>query len=81
LAGQDQHLLEILSQGNAEAFFQEIRAEGDQRRICGLPPIYIALSVLSGVKGDVIDYAQCPASEDGSSLVSICGMLYKSQVS
>ena len=81
LAKQDQQLLDILSQGNAEAFFEEIRAESDQRRICGMPPIYIALSALSEVKGNVTGYTQCPASEDGGSLVSICGVLYHSQTS
>lgn len=81
LAKQDQQLLDILSQGNAEAFFQEIRAESDRRRICGMPPIYIALSALSEVKGNVTGYTQCPASEDGNSLVSICGVLYHSQTS
>ena len=79
LAEQDQRLTDILRQGNAEAFFEEIRGEGDQRRICGMPPIYITLSVLSEVKGSLTGYAQCPASDDGTSLVSICGMVYHSQ--
>jgi AmmeMemoRadiSam system protein B len=77
LAGQDQRLMVSLCQGRAGAFFEEIRAEGDQRRICGLPAIYVALSVLPEVRGDVIDYAQCPASEDGGSVVSICGMVFR----
>ncbi len=77
LAGQDQRLMVSLCQGSAEVFFEEIRAEGDQRRICGLPPLYVALSVLPEVTGDVIDYAQCPASEDGGSVVSICGMVFR----
>lgn len=76
LAAHDQRLIEIMSQGDAEIFFEEIRSEGDQRRICGMPPIYLALSVLSGCRGLLTGYAQCPASEDGTSLVSICGMVY-----
>jgi AmmeMemoRadiSam system protein B len=76
LAAQDQRLMDILRSGSAEAFFQEIRSEGDRRRICGMPPVYVALSVLPEVRGAVIDYAQCPASEDGSSVVSICGMVF-----
>jgi AmmeMemoRadiSam system protein B len=79
LSAQDQRLMDILSQGSAEVFYEEIMSDGDQRHICGIPPIYMALSVLSEVKGDVIDYAQCPASEDGSSVVSICGMVYHPQ--
>ncbi|TET41388.1 MAG: AmmeMemoRadiSam system protein B, partial [Dehalococcoidia bacterium] len=76
LASQDQRLIDIMSRGQAEDFFEEIRREDDQRHICGMPPIYIAQSVLSGVCGSSMGYAQCPASEDGSSLVSICGMIY-----
>jgi hypothetical protein len=76
LASQDQKLIDIMSRVQAEDFFEEIRREGDQRRVCGMPPIYVAESLLSGVKGSSVGYAQCPASADGSSLVSICGMIY-----
>jgi len=76
LASRDQRLIDMMSRGRAEDFFEEIRREADQRHICGMPPIYIAESVLSGVSGSSVGYAQCPASEDGSSLVSICGLIY-----
>ena len=76
LASQDQKLIDIMSHAQAEDFFEEIQREGDQRRVCGMPPIYVAESVLSGLKGSSVGYAQCPASPDGSSLVSICGMIY-----
>jgi AmmeMemoRadiSam system protein B len=79
LAAHDQRLIDILSGAEAEHFFEAIRGEGDQTRICGLPPIYLMLSVLTGVKGVSTGYAQCPASEDGGSLVSICGMTYHSE--
>jgi len=55
---------------------EEVRTDGDQRRICGIPPIYVTLAVLAGMDGTVTGYAQCPASEDGTSIVSICGMVY-----
>jgi AmmeMemoRadiSam system protein B len=76
LASQDKRLMEIMSRGQAQDFYEEIRREDDRRHICGMPPIYIAQSVLSGVDGSSVGYAQCPASEDGSSVVSICGMIY-----
>ena len=78
LAKQDEQLLDIMSQGQAEEFLAEIRRDGDRRHVCGVPPIYIAMSVLSGAKGVSLGYAQCPASEDETSVVSICGMLYQS---
>lgn len=76
MAKQDKKLIDIMSRGKAEEFFTEISNERDRRHVCGLPPIYIALSVLSGATGIPLGYAQCPASDDGSSLVSICGMVY-----
>jgi len=79
MAEQDKKLIDIISRGNAEDFFSEIKNERDRRHVCGVPPIYIALSVLSEISGKSIDYQQCPASEDGTSFVSICGLLFHSQ--
>jgi len=79
LASHDQKLIDTLVNAEAERLFEVIRTEGDQMRICGLPPIYLMLSVLPKVKGSPTGYAQCPASEDGGSLVSICGMTYHSE--
>jgi AmmeMemoRadiSam system protein B len=76
LEAQDRRLIEVLGKADPQAFFDEIRGDGDQRRICGIPPIYIALAVLAGMAGAPAGYAQCPASEDGTSIVSICGMVY-----
>jgi AmmeMemoRadiSam system protein B len=76
LEAQDRRLIDILGKADAEAFLSEIRGDRDQRHICGIPPIYITLAVLSGLAGSPAGYAQCPASEDGTSIVSICGMVY-----
>lgn len=76
MSKQDEELVSIISRGNAEDFFAQIAKEKDMRHICGLPPIYIALSIMSEATGTLAGYAQCPASNDGSSLVSICGMLF-----
>ncbi len=78
LAKQDGQLLDIMSQGQADEFLAEIRKDGDRRHVCGVPPIYVTMSVLSGATGVSLGYAQCPASEDETSVVSICGMLYQS---
>ena len=80
LAKDDEQLLDIMSRGRADEFLTEIRRDGDRRHICGVPPIYVTMSVLSGATGVSVGYAQCPASEDETSVVSICGMLYQSQV-
>ena len=77
MARQDEELMGAICSGDAEAFYARIAEEGDRRHVCGVPPIYVALSVLSGAVGTALCYEQCPASDDGSSLVSICGVLYR----
>ena len=79
LAQADQSLLETVKEVDAERLIDEIRSDGDRRRICGLPPIYLTLSVLRGSAGFVTSYEQCPASSDGTSLVSICGATFHSE--
>lgn len=79
LGAQDRQLMEVLGRADPEAFLDEIRRDGDQRRICGTAPIYLMLAVLAGVMGVPAGYAQCPASEDGTSIVSICGMVFLSR--
>jgi AmmeMemoRadiSam system protein B len=71
----DEETLSLICAGDEEAFLERIRAEGDRRRICGLPPIYLALSLLGETEGVVTGYAQCPADSQGTSFVSICGVL------
>lgn len=71
----DKGILEAIEGGSAEEFFGKLRDEGDQRRVCGLPPIYLALRLLGESRGRTLDYAHCPADAEGGSLVSIAGVL------
>jgi len=78
LAEKDKEMLQVMSTGTAEGFWNHIRDEGDRRRICGLPPIYLMLAIMTQAAGHLTGYAQCPADQDGGSVVSICGMVYES---
>jgi len=78
LAQDDEQLVDIMSRGDADEFLAEIRKDGDRRHVCGVPPICVTMSALSGARGIPLGYAQCPASEDETSVVSICGMVYQS---
>ena len=76
LRAADERLLHAAAWGRAGEFVAQLRAERDARRICGLPPIYLMLRYLGdGARGEVVGYDQCPADEDGGSLVSVAGML------
>jgi AmmeMemoRadiSam system protein B len=55
---QDHVFLRQAEAGSAMGFFQVIAAEGDQRRICGLPPAYTALEALRPSRGKLLRYDQ-----------------------
>lgn len=76
LRAADQHLIDCMRAGDATGFFRVIADVGDRYNICGLPPLYLALHLMGGGNGELVGYAQCPADDDGTSLVSICGMVF-----
>jgi AmmeMemoRadiSam system protein B len=76
LKGHDEELMGALCRGDEDVFLQQIWDEGDRRRVCGLPPIYLTLWLLGGAEGRVTGYAQCPADQPGTSFVSVCGIVF-----
>ena len=75
LAAADARTIAAIDAGDAQGFLDISRAEGDARKICGISPIYIALRLLRGSKGESLGYEQCPADTGGGSLVSIVGSI------
>jgi AmmeMemoRadiSam system protein B len=75
LRGADDQLLVAICEGDAEAFFQQIKLEGDRRNICGLPPIYLALQILGPAHGQITGYEICPADQTNTSSVSVASVL------
>jgi AmmeMemoRadiSam system protein B len=73
----DDELIERICAGDAQGFFAAIRRDGDRRNVCGLPPIYLALRVLSPVEGERVAYDRCPADVNGTSWVSVCGVVWR----
>jgi len=76
LQAADDELIDHMCAGDAGAFFRAIQRGGDRYNVCGLPPIYLALRVLRPVQGERVAYDRCPADADGTSLVSICGVVW-----
>jgi AmmeMemoRadiSam system protein B len=76
LRNADERLLKTVYAGDAAGFFEQLKAEGDRRHVCGLPPIYLALRLLEGVQGEPAGYALCPADPQGMSFVSIAGVIF-----
>ena len=73
----DGRLLSPVLAGNAPGFFEVVRATGDRTNVCGIPPIYLMLRLLDGADGELVAYDTCPADDQGSSLVSVCGALLR----
>ena len=73
LAAQDAESIAAICRGDAAGFLDLSRAEQDRRKVCGLSPIYMALTLVGEVRGESTGYAQCPADAAGGSLVSIVG--------
>jgi AmmeMemoRadiSam system protein B len=74
LREQDAATIASCATGSATAFWDDVRRDGDERRICGIAPIYHALRLLGGGRGVALAYDQCAADEDGGSLVSIAAV-------
>ncbi len=72
----DKELLAAVCQGDPEAFLGHLQQSKDKQKVCGLPPIYLALQLLGATRGRVLEYAQCPADEMASSVVSVAGAVW-----
>jgi len=77
LRNADERLLAAVYAGDAAAFFYTLKAEGDRRRVCGMPPIYLTLRLLESSRGQPAGYAVCPADPQGLSFVSIAGVVLR----
>jgi AmmeMemoRadiSam system protein B len=77
LQAADDQLMERICAGDATGFFTAIHSVQDRHNVCGLPPIYLALRILNPVCGEQVAYLRCPADQAGTSLVSICGIVFE----
>jgi AmmeMemoRadiSam system protein B len=77
LRNADERLLASVYAGDAAGFFEQLRAEGDRRNVCGLPPIYLTLRLLGETSGEPAGYDLCPADPQGTSVVTIAGVILR----
>ncbi len=75
LREHDDRVLAALCTGSADRFFELLHNERDGRRVCGLPPTYLALRLLDHGTGTVVAYDQCPADATGGSVVTVGGVV------
>jgi MEMO1 family protein len=77
---RDAEMLEIICQGDADGFYQQVMSDADARRICGLSPIYYLLSLLGLVSGELLKYSQW-VDPRGQGSVTYAGVLFKEALS
>ncbi len=75
LKAEDDASIAAICSGSPRDFFDISVAESDSRKICGLSPIYLMLSLLEGASGVHMGYDQCSADHNNGSVVSIAGAL------
>lgn len=74
----DRRLLESMSKADAEAFATTLVRERNNRRICGLPPLYIMLKTLEGmVEGELLRYDHTEVDGEGSFVTFASMAFYK----
>ena len=77
LAATDDALIDTICAGDPEAFYRQIEDEEDRRNVCGLAPIHLTLRLLDETIGERAGYERCPADQNNTSWVSVCGVLLK----
>ena len=73
----DERIFNNLEAGNAEGFLSEIFSSDDENNVCGTFPTYLAMRLMKGARGEITGYQQCPADDEGTSIVSIGGTVFK----
>jgi AmmeMemoRadiSam system protein B len=68
-------LMDTLCQGDAQAFLDLMKSDHYERNVCGLSSFYFTLDILGQSQGQTIAYERCPADNEGTSFVSVCGIV------
>ncbi len=81
LRAADGELLAFLRAGKTADFFQTIARVEDRNNVCGVTPFYLGLSLMERIRqrpvqGRVTGYDRCPADDQNSSAVTVCGIVY-----
>jgi AmmeMemoRadiSam system protein B len=76
LHSADHELIRRLCAGDPAGFFKAIQQVRDRNNVCGVTPLYLTLRALGAVQGEQCGYAVCPADEQQTSVVTVCGMFF-----
>lgn len=74
LKNADDELIQAICSGDAEGFHHAIQRVEDANNVCGVSPVYLTLRLLAPLQGQALGYAVCPADQEQTSVVTICGV-------
>lgn len=66
-----------LCAGDADGFYAAIQRIGDQNNVCGLAPAFLTLKAMGAAEGECLAYQVCPADEQHTSVVTVCGVVWE----
>jgi hypothetical protein len=72
---RDTEMLDYVEKLDAEGFYSSIQKDGDDRKICGLSPIYTMLKTMDASNGKLLKYGQAP-DYNTDSVVSFASMSF-----
>ena len=75
IKSRDMDMLKYVEQLDAAGFFHSIQKDGDDRKICGLPSIFMLLSVIEASQGKILKYSQAP-EQNTQSVVSFASLSF-----
>jgi AmmeMemoRadiSam system protein B len=73
IARHDAALIDLIMAGDAEAFMQAIRSDGNANNVCGAAAIYAVMRLTGGATGSRLDYQQWT---DGHSTVTFAAVSF-----
>ena len=75
IESRDMEMLKHVEQLDSTEFFRSIQKDKDDRKICGLPPIYTLLSAIEASEGRILKYSQAPERQT-ESVVSFASIAF-----
>jgi AmmeMemoRadiSam system protein B len=75
IESHDKEMLKHVEQLDADGFYASIQRDDDNRKICGLPSIYVMLKTMDATQGKFLKYGQAP-DYNTNSVVSFASLTF-----
>ncbi|MHC5038378.1 MAG: AmmeMemoRadiSam system protein B [Planctomycetota bacterium] len=76
LESADRRSLAYACRLDGEGFWDDVMADGNARKVCGVAPMYVACKVMEGAEGEIVAYGSDYHPEEGFA-VTYAGVVFK----